>query len=255
VTVPPLQYAAAPHVPMPRKGKGLAITALVVGAFALILSWVPVFGLLLGVVAGVFGAIGLMKSNKVLSVLGLALGGLSVFINIIVLAALAAAADTSQTSARQIGSVAEPTTATPVATEPAMAAPATTEPTTAAPATTEPTTAPATTEPAPPPAPAFGTPKPGDFILTVKNTSKQCFGSAGCNIEYRVKVALRDGIELDPDKSYDVTFDVRGGEDGPVTGTFTVEDGGYSGYDLDGFLSTSSSGKKLTAKATDVEEL
>jgi hypothetical protein len=31
------------------------------------------------------------------------------------------------------------------------------------------------------------TPEPSDFELTVKTLSKQCFGSAGCNITYRIQ--------------------------------------------------------------------
>jgi hypothetical protein len=65
---------------------------------------------------------------------------------------------------------------------------------------------------------------------------------------------VKHGADLDPDQSYDVTFDVRGDEDGPITGTFTVQNGEVSSYDLEGVASTGSSGTKLTVKVTNVDE-
>jgi hypothetical protein len=262
MTVPP--YYAPPPAYMPLKSKRPAVAALATGVAALVFSWVPVLGLILGVAAGVLGVLGIKRSARTMSVVGLSLGGLSVLINVVVLAAVASASNTSPTGRQvAIAGTSDPSTQAPETTEPTTEAPETTEPTTEAPERTEPTAeAPETTEPtieAPettePPAPTYRTPKPSDFRLTVKNTSKHCFGSAGCNIRYRVKVALKNGVSFDPDMTYDVTFDVLGGEDGPVTGTFSLEEGDtYSGYDLEGFLSTSSSGRKLTAKVTDIEE-
>jgi hypothetical protein len=242
MTIPHLQYAAPQPAQAPPKGKGFAITALVLGIVALIFSWVPVFGLILGALAVVFGVVGLLKSSRPMSIVGLVLGSLAMLINIIILAAAAAAVkDVTAPSGPALSTV-EPTTAA-----------ATTEQTTAPP-TAEETTDSATTEPAAPPAPAYRTPKASDFLLTVKNTSKKCFGSAGCLIDYKVKVALSNSVNLDPDKSYEVTFDIKGDESGPITGSFTVEDGSYSGSDLEGSASTASSSKKLTAKVTDIEE-
>ena len=241
---PPLQYAAPQPVQTPSRGKGFALAALILGIVGVIFSWVPVFGLILGLLAAVFGAVGLVKSNKVMSIFGLALGALAMLINIIVLAVAAAAVHEAAAPTAPALSTVQPTTADPATTEATAGAP-TAEATTAAPATTEPDT---------PPAPAFRTPKPGDFVLTVKNTSKQCFGSAGCLIDYKVKVGLRNDVNLDPEKSYEVIFDIKGDESGPITGSFTVEDGSYSGSDLEGSASTASSSRKLTAKVTDVDE-
>src|SRR6266568_1923647 len=49
-------------------------------------------------------------------------------------------------------------------------------------------------------APAYVTPKKGDFQVTLKVLSKECFGSAGCNVTYRAKLSqsLPTGA-LDPD--------------------------------------------------------
>lgn len=120
-----------------------------------------------------------------------------------------------------------------------------------------PTTAPATTEPpaveettTEPPAPTYGTPTKADFKLTVKVLSKQCFGSAGCNLTYRILVAY-SGPDLDPSATYEVLYQVRGGEDGPVDNMLTVE-GTQSSVDEEESVSTKSSKTKLTAVVTDV---
>lgn len=101
----------------------------------------------------------------------------------------------------------------------------------------------------PPPAPKYGTPVAKDFKLTVKTLTKQCFGSAGCNVTYRILVAY-SGPDLDPSKSYDVLYTVRGGED-VVQNKLTVEDG-QSSVDEEEMVSTKTSKAKLTAVATDV---
>jgi hypothetical protein len=73
---------------------------------------------------------------------------------------------------------------------------------------------PATTDAPPPTEPpvtaaAAVVPKAKDFKLSVKTLSKQCFGSAGCNLTYRVDVSLAK--TLDPDVEYEVVYEVRGG--------------------------------------------
>ncbi|SCG70289.1 hypothetical protein [Micromonospora halophytica] len=125
-------------------------------------------------------------------------------------------------------------------------------PTSAAPTTVTPTTAAATTTAPTPTLALYDEPTRKDFKLAVKVLRKKCFGSAGCNISYRIDVTYT-GTGLDPAKTYEVTYEVRGGED-PMVNTFEVtgdtasvpqeEDGG-----------TRRSGDKLTAVVTDVAEL
>ncbi|MEV6303337.1 hypothetical protein AB0M02_28265 [Actinoplanes sp. NPDC051861] len=249
---PPPYYAPMPPMTppfTPQPSRGLAITALAVGGTALLLSWIPGVGLVLGVVAGVFGVLGIMRSTRWMSILGTALGGVALLINVLVLAAVAFAADAVSNAESRTAAVA------PVSTVPTVPAMPVVDPTTEAPSP-EPTTEEPTPEPEPTtPAPSYKTPKPSHFALTVKTMSKECFGSAGCLVDYRIKVAMKSDVTFDPDKNYDITFDVFGDEDGPRTGTFTLSgDGSYVGYDLEGDLSTSSSGQKLTAKVTDIEE-
>jgi hypothetical protein len=104
--------------------------------------------------------------------------------------------------------------------------------------------------PSPSVGPQYATPQVGSFLLTVKTTSKHCFGSAGCNVEYQIKAGWT--ATFDPDKTYEVTYEVRGGEDGPVIDTMEVTGDEYRASD--GFVSTATKGAKLTAVVTDVSE-
>ena len=100
--------------------------------------------------------------------------------------------------------------------------------------------------------PARTTPVVKDFKLSVKTLSKKCFGSAGCNVTYRVLVGY-SGPTLNPSDSYEVTYEVRGGEDGPAVNTLTVE-GDQSTVQDEEYLSTPSSRTKLTVVVTSVDE-
>lgn len=88
-----------------------------------------------------------------------------------------------------------------------------------------------------------------DIQLTVKTTKKDCFGSAGCNVDYKISAALEEGVAY---QECDVTYDVHGLED-TQTGTLELHTDGT--YNQDGYQSgsTSSSSKKLTAKVTDID--
>ncbi len=91
-----------------------------------------------------------------------------------------------------------------------------------------------------------------NVTLTLKIKSKECFGSAGCNIVYQVKTATTAETPLD--NTYDVTFTIKGGEDGPIIGTLTVDpDGNINSSDIENVVSVPSSKTKLTIAVTDVE--
>lgn len=102
-----------------------------------------------------------------------------------------------------------------------------------------------------PDTPIYDVPKPADFKLTVKVTSKQCFGSAGCNVEYKVLMTIVNDVTFDPSTTYDVTFNVRGDEDGPIIDTTEVTGTEYTVPE--GSASTPSSATKLTAVVTSVD--
>ncbi|MFI7280146.1 hypothetical protein ACIBOV_07755 [Micromonospora chersina] len=124
----------------------------------------------------------------------------------------------------------------------------TADPTSAPPTTSAPTTAPATTAPA---LPLYDTPTKSDFKLKVKILRKQCFGSAGCNVTYRIDVTYT-GSGLDPAKTYEVTYQVKGAED-PIINTFEVT-GDSASVPEEETASTKRSGDKLTAAVTDIAE-
>jgi hypothetical protein len=103
------------------------------------------------------------------------------------------------------------------------------------------------------PSSKYVTPKKGDFTVTLKVLSKECFGTAGCNVEYRAKLAqsLPTGA-LDPDVTYDLTYVVHGDESGPQTETMYITGDQYE-QPMEGIASTPSSGTKLTVTVTKLE--
>ena len=103
------------------------------------------------------------------------------------------------------------------------------------------------------PAPVYLTPRKSDFTVKLKTLSKECFGSAGCVISYRPQLVenFEDGA-TDPAVTYDVSFTVTGGQDGPVSDTIYATGDQYE-QPMDGTAQTATSAAKLTAKVTAVE--
>lgn len=62
------------------KGKGLSIAALVLGLLALALFFVPLLGVLLGIVAVVLGVLGLRRAGRGMAIAGIVLGALALII-------------------------------------------------------------------------------------------------------------------------------------------------------------------------------
>jgi len=108
-----------------------------------------------------------------------------------------------------------------------------------------------TPSPAPPVEPAIYEPTKRDFDLTIKTLEKRCFGSAGCNVTFRINLAY-GGEPLDPEKTYEVTYSIRGGDE-PLTNTLTITGEKYQ-RDSEEFIGTKTRGAKLSAVVTDVEE-
>ena len=113
-----------------------------------------------------------------------------------------------------------------------------------------------TEEPAPEPEPtteepAAYDPKAKDFKVSIKTTDKQCFGSAGCNVTYKVGLDYLGSTPLPSDGTTDITYEVSGAED-EIIGTLELKgDGTFSTSEE--IASTSSSSKKLAAKITEVD--
>jgi len=91
-----------------------------------------------------------------------------------------------------------------------------------------------------------------DVKLTLKVTKKDCYGEAGCSIEYKITAAA----DLDKLKAsgneYFVTYEVKGLQD-PQTATLTLHSDGT--YDQDGYQAgwASSAKSKMSVTVTDVE--
>lgn len=90
---------------------GMAIASLIVGAVAFFVGWIPVIGLLVGLVAIALGVVALVKrQRKVLAFIGVGLGGLAALSSLIALAvaiSLAGASSVSPTQAVPAPSVVE----------------------------------------------------------------------------------------------------------------------------------------------------
>jgi hypothetical protein len=96
-------------------------------------------------------------------------------------------------------------------------------------------------------------PKPEDFAITLVVKSKQCFGSAGCNITYEPELAYNGLQVLDPEDTWDVIYSVNGGDSGPIIDTIEVTGDQYNWNE--GFASTGSEGTELTAVVTEVRKV
>ncbi|GAA1987098.1 hypothetical protein GCM10009817_30760 [Terrabacter lapilli] len=103
--------------------------------------------------------------------------------------------------------------------------------------------------PAPPAATFEG--KAADFQIGIKILRKKCFGSAGCNVTYRIDPKYVGLADIPDTGTIEVTYAVKGFEDGEAVNTFTIEDGQAS-FDSEERGTVPSSGTKLSARATDV---
>jgi hypothetical protein len=68
----------------------------------------------------------------------------------------------------------------------------------------------------------YDKPEVSDFELTVRETSREHFGSAGDIVGYKLKLSVDKSKTFDPDKTYDLKYQVNGDEDGPSTETIEV---------------------------------
>ncbi len=91
-----------------------------------------------------------------------------------------------------------------------------------------------------------------DFEIELRTKSKQCFGSAGCNLVVEPELTYSgDTTELDPALTYEITYEISGDESGPILQTAEVTDQTTVTFDAT-MVSTPSRGTELSAKVTDV---
>lgn len=100
------------------------------------------------------------------------------------------------------------------------------------------------------PEPAAVTPKPEDFQLRVKTLRQQCFGSAGCNVTFTIRVSY-SGATLPDDKEHQVTYKVIGGTE-PLINTFKIT-GDQATISQEEIISTRSATTRLRAKIIEIE--
>jgi hypothetical protein len=223
-------YSGYPPQPQPpQPNSGLAVASLVLGLVGLVFSWFT-FGIP-SLLALIFGIVGIRqtgpgkRAGRGMAVAGTVLGGVILALGIWVSAALI----------YSIGSTAEslsnPTSAATVPAPPAL-------PSDQAAANSSAASAPTYT------------PTVKDFKIALKVKSKDCFGSAGCNVTYQPELTIV-GAQVDENGSYEITYEVRGGEDGAAVDTLEVDAGQYQADE--GIAQTARSSSKLTAVITDVE--
>lgn len=106
---------------------------------------------------------------------------------------------------------------------------------------------------APDPEPVFDEIDADSFTIDLRTTERQCFGSAGCNVTVEPDLTyLGDTEGIDPDAVYEITYEIRGDESGPVIETAELTDRTSLNYS-ESMISTASSGTKLSVEITDVQ--
>ncbi|TNC22123.1 hypothetical protein [Amycolatopsis alkalitolerans] len=91
-----------------------------------------------------------------------------------------------------------------------------------------------------------------DFTVELKVTSKQCFGTAGCNVVVEPMLNYKYGADrMTSYGTCDVTYSISGDESGEVIGT-AYGDGGTRFRVSNSILSTNSSRVQPKATVTDV---
>ena len=94
-------------------------------------------------------------------------------------------------------------------------------------------------------------PVPADYKINVITTSKECFGTAGCNVEFTISVGYVGNTEPGSStRTYTVIYDILGGED-PQTNSFDAR-GNTLTFDDTGRIQTTSSSAVITAVPTSV---
>ncbi|MEU0788358.1 hypothetical protein ABZ341_43395 [Streptomyces sp. NPDC006173] len=90
------------------------------------------------------------------------------------------------------------------------------------------------------------------FSIDLKTKSRQCFGSAGCNLTVEPELTLAvDSATVDPDAVYEITYEIRGDSSGPVIETAELTNQTSLNY-TPSAISTPSATTKVSVKITDV---
>lgn len=121
-------------------------------------------------------------------------------------------------------------------------------------ATSSATSADVSATPAEDPEPTYGTVNEASFSIKLKTTSRQCFGSAGCNVTVEPDVTyLGDPDGIDPSATFDITYEIHGDESGPVIETAELSNRTSLHYS-ESMISTPSAGTEVSVEITDVTQ-
>ncbi|MFE4548879.1 hypothetical protein [Streptomyces sp. NPDC056785] len=102
--------------------------------------------------------------------------------------------------------------------------------------------------------PTYVTIDTDSFSAKLRTTKRQCFGSAGCNVTVEPNLTLLVGTEdVDPDATYEITYEISGDESGPVIETAELTNQTSLNY-RPSMLSTSSASTKVSIEITDVQK-
>jgi hypothetical protein len=108
--------------------------------------------------------------------------------------------------------------------------------------------------PSPDPDPVYDELTAQDLELSLRTIERDCFGSAGGLETVRINAAMDQSLNLDPDVTWDVTYEIRGDEEGPLIGTFSIYPDGQ--YDVnDEVVGTPTCNTKITVKIVAVDSL
>ncbi|MFK4801675.1 hypothetical protein ACI3K5_23710 [Streptomyces sp. MPA0124] len=102
------------------------------------------------------------------------------------------------------------------------------------------------------PEPSYAELTPADFEMKLRTTRRQCFGSAGCNLTVEPDLTYT-GLtgDIDPDAVYDITYEIKGDESGPVIATAELSNETNLNY-RPSLITTVSSSTKVSVEITGV---
>ncbi|MEU9454816.1 hypothetical protein [Streptomyces sp. NPDC048277] len=104
----------------------------------------------------------------------------------------------------------------------------------------------------PTPTPSYDDVTADSFTIELRTTKRQCFGTAGCNVTVEPSLTyLGDSESIDPDAVYEITYEIRGDESGPVIETAELSDRTSLNY-TPSMISTASAGTNVSVEITDV---
>ncbi|MGW2082555.1 hypothetical protein ACWCOW_37585 [Streptomyces sp. NPDC001939] len=102
------------------------------------------------------------------------------------------------------------------------------------------------------PEPTYSEVDTDSFTIKLRTTKRQCFGSAGCNMTVEPELTyVGDSEDINPDATYEITYEIHGDESGSVIETAELTDQTSLNY-TPSMISTASASKKVSVEITDV---